>query len=349
MVRVGAPGACCRTLARVDLDDGLSLVAALVGEDRTVLQVGDGDAALASALTLRGCRVSGLRTDQGRTRAIDLAELAELVELVEVVDADLDLEPLSRHFKRETFDVVLLDDAWAEVADPVGVLRDAATLVVPGGRVLVTVPNAGHGSLRLGLLQGSPRRQPRHVYTRATLCDALEDAGLSVDELHATVRDPLDTEIPVDGRSLPALVIEWMRHQPDALDHRYVAVAGPAAPAVFPSRPEVRPTRPYDAVRATDEHTRRMAEDRAVRQRLLTVRDHIIGMETTVASANARVVRTTARAKFAERRARRYREQVEALTTEVGRLQAAAETPTWRRLLSRPARDRSRGDQAPSP
>ena len=60
-----------------------------------------------------------------------------------------------------------------------------------------------------------------------------------------------------------------------------------------------------------DEHTRRAREERAARHRMLTIRDHIIGLEASVASAQARVIRSSKRARFAERRARRYRRELE--------------------------------------
>jgi len=313
----------------VTVNDERVQLALLAGEGRSVLHVGVGDGSLARALTDRGCLVSGVDVDPEAARTA-------ATTLVETVVADLDTEPLSTYFKRRSFEVVVVGGVLRHVTDPVALLRDAAGLMVDGGRLLVAVPNAVHGALRLGLLQGStPAEESRHAFTKDSLCDALEDAGLSIEELRSTVRDPLDAGVAVDDRRLPPLVIEWMRHQPDAMDHTYVVTARRSAP-VEESRPRplVQPVVPLADVRIVDEHTRRMAEDRDVRHRLLTVRDHILGLEANAAGASVRVARATARAKHSERRSRRRRRQVELLVAELEWL-AGSSSRVPRRYKSR--------------
>lgn len=294
------------------LNDEQAQLTLLAGDGRSVLHVGCGDGALARALTDRGCRVSGIDSDAEAVRAA-------ATTLVETVVADLDAEALPTYFKSRSFEVVVLGRVLCHVTDPVALLRDAAALLVDGGRLLVAVPNALHGSLRLGLLQGSaPARVSRHAFTKDSLCDALDDAGLTVEELRSTVRDPLDAGVALDDRRLPPLVIEWMRHQPDAMDHTYIVTTRRSAPVEESrARPLVQPVVPLADVRGVDEHTRRMTEDREVRHRLLTVRDHILGLEANAAGASVRVARATARAKHSERRSRRRRRQVEVLVAEL--------------------------------
>lgn len=88
------------------------------------------------------------------------------------------------------YDVAVLGHVLEHVEDPVRVLRRAASLVRPGGRVIVTVPN-GHSLHRevgvaMGLLadrqelnDGDRRIGHRRVYVRRELLADVARAGLS--------------------------------------------------------------------------------------------------------------------------------------------------------------------------
>jgi SAM-dependent methyltransferase len=326
-----------------DANDVRALLVSLVGEGLTVLHVARGDWAVAEVLLERQCQVSGVAAGPAAAQATPPG-------LDSLVVADLDAQPLSTHFKPESFDVVILDQVLSELADPITALRDAAGVLVAEGRILVTAHNSAHGSARLALLQG--RQTAAHPgLTHDRLCVLLEEADLSVESLHATVRDPLDAGISIDPDHLPALVVEWVRHQPDALDHCYVAVARPATVGVPAGpRPRVRSVVPHATVRRTDEHTERMRVDQQERHRMLTIRDHVLGLEAGAASAQVRVQQATARQRTAERRTRRLRAELEALTAAIERMATSPLRPSRaevRRLLEL-ARDRSR-DPDPGP
>jgi 2-polyprenyl-3-methyl-5-hydroxy-6-metoxy-1,4-benzoquinol methylase len=332
----------------LDPNDVGALLASIVGDDRTVLYVGRGQWALAEALVDRQCRVSGVDA-----RPAGPHEAPAVLE--SLVVADLDCQPLSTHVEPESFDVVVLDEVLADLRDPVAALRDAAGVLVAGGRILTSVHNAAHGSARLALLQGrastSPERQPgvsslHRTFTHDSLCSLLEKADLSVESLHATLRDPLDAGVVLDPDRLPALVVEWVRHQPDALHHCYVAVAHPAtgSPATD-VRPRIRSVVPAATVRLTDEHTHRMRADQQERHRMLTMRDHVLGLEASGVSAQVRVAQATARQRTADRRTKQLRAELDALTSAIERMATSPVRPSraaLRRLFDL-AREGSRG------
>lgn len=285
-------------------NDPGALLVALVGTGRTVLQLGCGDGSVARDLVDNGCLVSAVDAQASD----DTARLLE-----ELVVADPGTAALTSSFKQGSFEVVV-----ASVAVPPAVLREASTLLAEGGRLLVTARNAAHGTRRLALLQGRPGELGDDLVTSDQLCDVLEDTGFTVHELHSTVRDPLDTFAGPDAARLPSDVVEWVRYQPGALDDTYVAVARPADPDdLFASRPEVSPAVTADEVRADDEHTDWVRRDREERHRMLTVRDHILGLEAGLSSADARVLRARIRARAANVRARRARAELDALIEEI--------------------------------
>jgi hypothetical protein len=80
-----------------------------------------------------------------------------------------------------------------------------------------------------------------------------------------------------------------VRHQPEALNYQFVASAGrPVAGEEAAPRPDLRPAVPNDSIKVDDEWTQQMNQEQVLKQRLMTVRDHVIGMEQRVASAESR-------------------------------------------------------------
>ena len=94
----------------------------------------------------------------------------------------------------ELFDVVVASNVLEHLADPDRVLREARECVTAGGRLLVSVPNVAHFSVRLALLRGRFKyedaglmdRTHLRFYTRATLRAALEGAGWRIENERAS-------------------------------------------------------------------------------------------------------------------------------------------------------------------
>jgi len=316
---------------RVDIEpsnpnDSHFQVVQLVGSGHDVLDVGCADGDVGRLLQETGNRVSGLDRD---------AEAAEKAraDLERVVVADLDTSSLLDHFEAASFDVVVLADVLEHLREPERALREATELLREGGRLVLSVPNVAHGALRLALLQGRWTyteaglldRTHLHFFTRTSLLQLLEGVGLAVDDLRATVADPLGVEVELEPDRIPATLVEWVRHQPDALHYQFVLTARRADPDSEPApRPRVIPAVPLDAVRAQDAYTEQMREQQDLRHRLLTTRDHIIGLEARASAADDRLRWTEGRLRRSRTRANRLQKQVrdmEASTTwRVGRL-----------------------------
>jgi methionine biosynthesis protein MetW len=316
---------------RVDIEpsnpnDSHFQVVQLVGSGHDVLDVGCADGDVGRLLQETGNRVSGLDRDE------EAAEKAR-ADLERVVVADLDTSSLLDHFEAASFDVVVLADVLEHLREPERALREATELLREGGRLVLSVPNVAHGALRLALLQGRWTytaaglldRTHLHFFTRTSLLQLLEGVGLAVDDLRATVADPLGVEVELEPDRIPATLVEWVRHQPDALHYQFVLTARRADPDSEPApRPRVIPAIPLDAVRAQDAYTEQMREQQDLRHRLLTTRDHIIGLEARASAADDRLRWTEGRLRRSRTRANRLQKQVrdmEASTTwRVGRL-----------------------------
>lgn len=308
-----------------EANDSHTQLITLVGLDKTVLDVGCAAGDTARALAARGCRVSGIDADPAAEAARETFD--------ELVVADLDRDPLTEHFKAESFDAVVFGDVLEHLLDPGAALHDAVSLLRPGGRIVVSVPNVAHGAVRLALLAGRwdytdtglLDRTHLRFFTFDTICDLLENAGLVIEVLRSTVVDPVAApDLQLDEDLLPSHVVEWVRDQPGALDYQYVAAARALGPGELREpRPPLQPVVAYDAVRRRDRHTVAMQEELEERHRRLTRRDHVIGLEATVVAEQQRTSMTAAHAEQLQRQLTRLRAERDALTDELQRIAAS--------------------------
>lgn len=287
----------------------------LVGPSVKVLDVGCASGALGRALMEQGCRVSGIEVDEDAARTA-----AGFYE--SVVVADLDRSWPGESFEPGAFDVIVLADVLEHLHDPVRVLRAALDLLAPEGRVVLSLPNVAHGSLRLAHLQGRwdltdtglLDRTHRHHFNRERVLDLLDEAGLAVEELRGTTADPLAVEVAVDD-DLPAHVVEWVREAPDAFVYQFVVSARVRRPEEPVGRrvPLVEAV-PADEVRVRDQHTERFEKDARDR---LRARDEVRGVHAELVAERERVARLRRRNEDLQERLAARREEAEGLRHQV--------------------------------
>lgn len=235
-----------------DTNTSHGLVAAAVPSGSRVLDVGCATGWLGEALAEERCVVHGIELDP------EAAEIAR-GRLASVVVGDAQTFAYAEHFGADAFDVVVLADVLEHCTAPEQVLEGVLSVLSPGGRVIVSVPNVAHGSVRLALLQGRWRYTPLGLLdqthlrflTWVTLQELLTRAGLLVEAAWGTTADPLATEVDVDAAELPEGVADWVRAQPLATAYQFVLVARPASHGevgvvepVLAGRPDVPPTSP---------------------------------------------------------------------------------------------------------
>jgi 2-polyprenyl-3-methyl-5-hydroxy-6-metoxy-1,4-benzoquinol methylase len=149
----------------------------------TVLDVGCATGYLGMTLNARGCRCWGLDRDAAAVAvaepwyeeacAIDMDECAEL--------------PWPEQF----FDVVMAADVLEHLRDPAGALQLLRRHIRPGGRLIISLPNVAHASVRLPLLFGRFDYEPTGIldethlrlYTFKSARELVESGGLRVERL----------------------------------------------------------------------------------------------------------------------------------------------------------------------
>lgn len=129
------------------------------------------------------------------------------------------------------YDAVLALDVIEHLPEPRTALRALAGLLAPGGRLVLSVPNVAHWSVRLGLLSGRfdyaetgiLDRTHLRFFTKATLLETCAEAGLAVEEIALTT----------NGFPLRKLVSHGMRRKlaallPGPLAYQFVLRLAPA-------------------------------------------------------------------------------------------------------------------------
>jgi O-antigen biosynthesis protein len=190
---------------------------AAVGRGR-VLDVGCSSGYLAGPLAARGNAIVGIELDPEAARAAEA--FCERVLVGDVETMALPLETAS-------FDVVLCGDVVEHLRDPVATLARLRPYLKPGGRLVLSTPNVANWAIRLSLLAGRWRytdrgildRSHTHLFTRATLAEAVVRAGYRVERI--------DVSVPVPGRSdrLDALANRVGRLRPGLFAYQFVLVA----------------------------------------------------------------------------------------------------------------------------
>lgn len=117
--------------------------------DASVLDVGCGSGALAEAIQKKGYQVWGIELNEqaaeaARARGVHRVIQGDITSLASVRPALGDMR----------FDYLVFSDVLEHLYDPFTILTEYASLLKPGGRVLVSVPNALVWSNRLAFLLG---------------------------------------------------------------------------------------------------------------------------------------------------------------------------------------------------
>jgi 2-polyprenyl-3-methyl-5-hydroxy-6-metoxy-1,4-benzoquinol methylase len=168
-----------------------------VGTGRRVLDVGCSSGYLAQPLSERGNTIVGVELDPVAARAAEA--FCERVLVGDVETMELPLESGS-------FDVVLCGDVVEHLRDPGAALTRLRPFLKPGGRIVLSTPNVANWAIRLSLLGGRWRYTDRgildrthtHLFTRATLAEALRHAGYEHVEIDFSVPVPGDSDL-LDG------------------------------------------------------------------------------------------------------------------------------------------------------
>lgn len=210
----------------------LSVLAGHIAAGARVLDLGCGSGAVGRFLAARDGAAAG--PIDGLTISAEEAQLAQAhyrrVEL-----ANLDQCRLPELFEAASYDVIVCADVLEHVRESERVLAECRELLAPGGRVLLSIPNAGYCGLLAELMAGEFRYRKEglldetHVrfFTRRTLHRFLVEAGYAADDWDTVTRELPASEFHLAFDALPPAVANYLLALPDALTYQFIVVARP--------------------------------------------------------------------------------------------------------------------------
>jgi 2-polyprenyl-3-methyl-5-hydroxy-6-metoxy-1,4-benzoquinol methylase len=162
------------------------LMVDLAGRDGRVLELGCSSGYVSERLVAAGNAVVGVDADADDARAAET--VCERVVVGDLEAMDLPGEPGS-------YDAVVCGDVLEHLHNHEEVLGRIRTVLKPGGRLVVSVPNVANAMVRGQLLLGRFRYTERglldrthvHFFTLATLREDLEAAGFDVERVEVSV------------------------------------------------------------------------------------------------------------------------------------------------------------------
>ena len=138
--------------------ESTGIILSMIPQGARVLDVGCGTGSVSTLVRdLRGATVVGIEPNADRARHAVEAHGLHVIHGVYAPDVAERFGP---------FDVVLFADVLEHLVDPAEALRQVRPALAPGGRVVASIPNVAHWSVRVDLLRG------RFDYTPTGIMDA---------------------------------------------------------------------------------------------------------------------------------------------------------------------------------
>ncbi len=143
---------------------------------------------------------------------------------------------LCEELGEELFDVIVFGDVLEQLKHRLLTLIRLKSFLRSEGYVIASIPNVAHGSVRLALMQGKFEYLPfglldeTHLrfFTRESVEQLFDAAGLSITGLERTTRDILETEIKVNTEAIEDEILELVREAPEATTYQFVVKARPS-------------------------------------------------------------------------------------------------------------------------
>lgn len=206
----------------VQLDSGTApaQVVNLVGAGRRVLEFGCGPGSITRNLQAQGCTITGVDVDP--TALEKVAEFCVSTHSLDLNSADW--SPLAR--PADGYERVVAADVLEHLYDPLGSLRRMIGYLAPEGRMVISVPHAGHACLLGCLMAGDFQYRDWGLLDRthirffglSNIDKLLEDAGLATLQVRYVLKPPEDTEFKSLWLTLP----RYWRQTLECADHAHV-------------------------------------------------------------------------------------------------------------------------------
>lgn len=232
-----------------EVNDSHMALARRIKPGESILELGCSSGYLSRFLTQDlGCRVVGVDID---AQALQQAKAVCHKAIV----ADLDQNSWFKEIQGEVFDTILCADVLEHLKSPATLLKQLKAYLSPNGRVLASIPNIAHASIRLELLQGHFDYESLgilddthlHFYTLDGCVAMLMQAGYLCHDVAYSIHDLADEVIDECVQRLGlnnSAQFRQLLHKPDASAFQFILEAIPAAEELLRHKPPMLSPKP---------------------------------------------------------------------------------------------------------
>lgn len=219
-----------------------------IKKNSTVLDVGCSAGGLGEVIKDRtNSKVFGVEIDEG-----DAKKAAKVLD--GIYTTNLELEEIPETLAQKKFDYIIFCDVIEHFAWPSETLRKIKKILKPDGKIIFSIPNMSHMSVRLMLLEGNFTygetglldKTHLHFYDRHEIEKVFHQAGFKIDDLDWVSRDMpkeiLEQKLKKQGLTPSSQFLE-IRNNVDAAAYQYVGSATANANMKISqvTRPDVSP------------------------------------------------------------------------------------------------------------
>jgi len=215
--------------AHIDLSNkntAHTLMTDKVKDSSCVLECGSSGGHMTQVLAQKKCGVDCIEID--KTVANLAAPFARNVYL-----ADLEDTNLLKTLKDSSYDFIICGDILEHLRTPVNCLLQLKEKLKPGGKIIASIPNVAHGSVRLKLLKGRFEYENNGLLDRShlkffdfySIVELFNDAKLLIESIDV-VRIPLEHPIAnIDISGYDKLIVEKIKNDKTSDIFQYVICA----------------------------------------------------------------------------------------------------------------------------
>jgi SAM-dependent methyltransferase len=277
---------------------------AMIGYNKTVLEVGCATGYFTKVLVERGCKVIGMELNAEAARQAE--KWAE-----RVIVGDVDEEGPWEQVDDESLDAIWFGDVLEHLEDPLPTLVRARRKLKPNGFVVTSLPNIAHGDVRLSLLHGSFEyrdiglldRTHLRFFTVDSVRELLRGAGLAVVDTKRVVVPLFGTEFDVKREDYPDAVIEEIRANTEYETYQFVMKSviddGSVAVSEMADRLQAEGDRAHalaERNRVLEETAAALQEERAQLGELRAWQDHSAELDQRIEQLEKDLMEMAARA-----------------------------------------------------
>lgn len=212
-----------------DKNSSLTKILHLIGQNKKVLEFGCSTGYFSKILKERGCQVTGIEINE---RAAQKAKQY----CDKIIIGDIEKLDYQKELGDSKFDIMIFADVLEHLKDPRETLLKVRNYLNSGGKLLISVPNIAHASVRLELLTGDFEYEDLGIldnthlkyFTKKSILRFLDSCGFYVQSIEVVSKGLLTQTIK---KFLSKLNLENNQklikvfNQPEALANQYIISA----------------------------------------------------------------------------------------------------------------------------